>query len=203
MSETRIYRAIAGAGVLLILLILAAVINPLLASPGDPPGAVVVVQQVRDDPVSDAVLAHQAAATDVISSVHVQANQAHAAVIAAQQLAAQQAAKAAAKAAAPPPAPTGMQSSGVLSCGAVESLWINAGGPSSLAVLMAEIAGAESSRNPAAPYGGLWQIQGGQPVPGNISDPVINAENAVAKYKSQGLSAWTTYTSGLYRNHPC
>lgn len=100
------------------------------------------------------------------------------------------------------PAPTPTYA-GVLTCTQVENLWTNAGGPSSEAVLMAEIAGAESGRNPGAPYGGLWQIQGGQPVAGDINDPVVNAENAVSKYNSQGLAAWTTYTSGAYQNYPC
>lgn len=201
LSETRLNRAIAGAVVVLILLVLAAVINPLLASPAPIAAATTAQQVVSNDPPTDAALVHQAVATEVVTAVHVQAAQAHAAAMAAQAAAlakAQAAAAAAARSA--PPAP---DYSGVLSCGQVESLWISAGGPPSLAVLMAEIAGAESSRNPAAPYGGLWQIQGGQPVPGNINDPVINAENAVSKYRSQGLTAWTTYTSGAYQSHPC
>lgn len=113
MSETRLNRAIAGAGVLLILLFLAALLNPLLASPGDPPAATVTSQVVSNDPVTDSALAHQAVTADVVSAVHVQASQAHAAVLAA-QAAAEAKAKAAAAAAPPaaPPAPVAAPVSG-------------------------------------------------------------------------------------------
>lgn len=67
---------------------------------------------------------------------------------------------------------------------------------------MAAIAEAESSGNSQAqnPSGatGLWQILG-NPFPGNAFDPLTNAKMAVAKYRSQGLGAWTTYTSGAYK----
>lgn len=95
----------------------------------------------------------------------------------------------------------------------LEGLWIQAGGDTSAAPLMAAIALAESSGNPQAinptdnngqqTSWGLWQISNGthnQPVP-NILDPLINAQQAVAKYKSQGLGAWGTYTSGAYKNY--
>lgn len=95
----------------------------------------------------------------------------------------------------------------------LEGLWINNGGSASLAPLMAAIALAESSGNPNAENKtdnggrqtswGLWQLSDGthnQPVP-NILDPNVNAAQAVKKYKSQGLTAWGTYTSGAYRHY--
>ena len=97
--------------------------------------------------------------------------------------------------------------------GQLEELWIQAGGNRSLAPLMAAIALAESSGNPAATNPtdnggtqtswGLWQISDGthnQPVAG-ILDPLTNAKAAVAKYNTQGLSAWGTYDSGAYRQY--
>jgi hypothetical protein len=104
----------------------------------------------------------------------------------------------------------------VYSYGQLEQLWIDAGGPKALAPLMAAIALAESGGNPANnnyndPKGdgttqtswGLWQISNGThsaPV-ANINDPLVNAKQAVAKYNSQGLSAWTTYTGGAYKQY--
>lgn len=84
----------------------------------------------------------------------------------------------------------------------LEGLWVNAGGPRDKAPLMAAIAEAESggnsdARNPSG-ASGLWQILG-DPFPGNVFDPATNARMAVAKYNSQGLGAWTTYTSGAYK----
>lgn len=91
---------------------------------------------------------------------------------------------------------------GTLSYGQLEGLWDQAGGPNAMAPLMAAIAEAESSGelNAYNPSGasGPWQILG-QIVPGNIFNGLVNARNAVAKWRSQGLSAWTTYTSGAYR----
>jgi hypothetical protein len=93
---------------------------------------------------------------------------------------------------------------GAYSYGQLEALWIQAGGSQALAPLMAAIAEAESSGNPTAenPSGatGLWQILGAvnpadQP---NLTDPTVNAKEAVLKYQSQGLGAWVTYTSGAY-----
>ena len=51
---------------------------------------------------------------------------------------------------------------------------------------------------------GLWQITPGNSEPQfgvdrALLDPHRNAEAAVAKEQSQGLGAWTTYTSGAYR----
>ena len=84
----------------------------------------------------------------------------------------------------------------------LEALWINAGGQRNMAPTMAAIAEAESGGNSDAhnPSGasGLWQILG-NPFPGNPFDPATNARMAVAKYKSQGLGAWVTYTSGAYK----
>lgn len=93
----------------------------------------------------------------------------------------------------------------------LEGLWINAGGSAALAPLMAAIAEAESGGNPGAVNAtdnngtqtswGLWQVSNGthaQPVP-NILDPSVNAQQAVAKYNSQGLTAWGTYDSGAYK----
>lgn len=87
----------------------------------------------------------------------------------------------------------------------LEGLWINAGGPPSLAPLMAAIAEAESSGNSNAYNSsgatGLWQILGAvNPADqANLTNPQTNAKEAVLKYKSQGLSAWVTYTSGAYK----
>jgi hypothetical protein len=92
-------------------------------------------------------------------------------------------------------------------------LWINNGGPKSVAALAAAIAEAESGGcsaavNPTDNDGtqtswGLWQISNGthgQPVP-SILTPGINAQQAVAKYNGAGhtFSPWGTYTSGAYK----
>jgi len=87
----------------------------------------------------------------------------------------------------------------------LEQLWISAGGPRALAPVMAAIALAESGGNPAAynPSGasGLWQILGAvnPKDQGSLFNPQVNAHEAVLKYKSQGLGAWVTYTSGAYK----
>lgn len=97
----------------------------------------------------------------------------------------------------------------------IEQAWISGGGPKALAPIMAAIAMAESSGNPSSiqqgvPYGsqgwGLWQITPGdsEPQVGSnqaLLNPVTNARAAVAKYNSQGLGAWTTYTSGAYKRY--
>jgi hypothetical protein len=93
----------------------------------------------------------------------------------------------------------------------LEGLWTQNGGSAALAPIMAAIAMAESSgvsteTNPNDNGGrqtswGLWQLSDGthnQPV-SNILDPNVNAAQAVKKYKSQGLKAWGTYTSGAYK----
>lgn len=79
--------------------------------------------------------------------------------------------------------------SGSFTTAGIESLWESAGGPAWAAPKAAEIAYCESGYNPAAynPSGatGLWQILGAV-VPGNLDDPMVNAENAVAKFKASG-----------------
>lgn len=93
----------------------------------------------------------------------------------------------------------------------LEGLWEQAGGDPAQAPLMAAIALAESSGNPAAnnytdnngkqTSWGLWQISNGtHSEPGaDPNDPLSNAKMAVAKVASQGLTAWGTYDSGAYR----
>lgn len=93
----------------------------------------------------------------------------------------------------------------------LEGQWIQAGGSTALAPLMAAIAEAESGGNPQAtnPHDnngtqtswGLWQISNGThtaPSP-NWNNPLVNAQLAVAKYNSQGLGAWGTYVTGAYK----
>jgi hypothetical protein len=84
----------------------------------------------------------------------------------------------------------------------LEELWIGAGGPRPMAPLMAAIGLAESdgrsdAQNPSGAKG-VWQIKG-LPFPGDPFNAQVNAKMAVAKYRSQGLDAWETYTSGKYR----
>jgi hypothetical protein len=92
----------------------------------------------------------------------------------------------------------------------LEGLWIQAGGSAAVAPIMAAIALAESSGNPAAinptdnngtqTSWGLWQISNGthnQPV-ANILNPQVNAQQAVAKYEASGFAPWGTYASGAY-----
>jgi hypothetical protein len=100
-----------------------------------------------------------------------------------------------------------------LSYAQLERLWIQAGGSKSLAPVMAAIAMAESGGNPAAlnpsdnggtqTSWGLWQISNGthSPPGPNPLTPLGNARLAVAKYRSQGLSAWSTYDSGAYQSY--
>jgi hypothetical protein len=99
-----------------------------------------------------------------------------------------------------------------LTYGQLETLWIQAGGSKTLAPLMAAIALAESSGDPAAmnytdnggtqTSVGLWQVSSGtHSYPASWTTPAGNAAEAVAKYKSQGLGAWGTYTSGAYRKY--
>jgi len=96
--------------------------------------------------------------------------------------------------------------------GQLETLWINAGGSKVLAPLMAAIALAESGGNPGAlnttdnngtqTSVGLWQVSNGtHNYPASWTTPQGNAAEAVAKYKSQGLGAWGTYTSGAYQQY--
>lgn len=100
--------------------------------------------------------------------------------------------------------------------GQLEQYWINAGGPKSLAPLMAAIALAESGgrtdavnrtdNNGTQTSWGLWQISNGthsSPAPSGEDpfDPTVNAKLAVEKFHSQGLGAWGTYTSGAYKRY--
>lgn len=85
--------------------------------------------------------------------------------------------------------------SGDLSFGGLESLWESAGGPSWAAWDAATIAECESGGRQYAynlsGASGYWQILG-EDVPGDIYDPMVNAENAVAKFKGDGdtFAAW-------------
>jgi hypothetical protein len=103
----------------------------------------------------------------------------------------------------------------------LEQLWINAGGPSAVASVAAAIALAESGGNPLAAYPGttvaagqgsttdatgLWQILGlpsGNFTAAGLTDPVDNAEMAVAKYTQAGdsFTPWQTYTTGAYEQY--
>ena len=99
-----------------------------------------------------------------------------------------------------------------LSYGQLMWLWIRAGGPISLAPTMAAISRAESNGVPGCVQAGqtkqntgwgLWQITPGTSesqygTNQEILNPLSNAKAAVAKYRSQGLGAWTTYQKGLY-----
>lgn len=100
---------------------------------------------------------------------------------------------------------------GNLSFAQLEAVWIQAGGSKTLAPLMAAIALAESGGNPNATNPtdnngkqtswGLWQISLGnhnEPA-SNWNDPLENAKLALGKWKTQGLWAWGTYTSGAYK----
>lgn len=98
-----------------------------------------------------------------------------------------------------------------LSFAQLEGLWLQAGGNYKVAPIMAAIALAESGGRPTAENltdnggkqssFGLWQISTGthNPPNPNWSNPLTNAQLAVAKYNSQGLTAWGTYTSGAYK----
>jgi hypothetical protein len=93
----------------------------------------------------------------------------------------------------------------------LEGLWIQAGGDPSQAATMAAVALAESGGNPSALNAtdnggkqssyGLWQVSTGThtaPSPG-WADPLTNAQLAVQKMQTQGITAWGTYDSGLYQ----
>lgn len=93
------------------------------------------------------------------------------------------------------PAAPAYSGSGVLTAAQVGQLWLSAGGPAWAEPKAEEIAYCESGYNPRAynPSGatGIWQILGSV-VPGDLTNPVVNAENAVAKFKAGGstFSAW-------------
>lgn len=91
--------------------------------------------------------------------------------------------------AAPRPAAAAPQYAGTYSFAGLEQLWVAAGGPAWAEAHAAEIAMCESGGRSDAynPSGasGIWQILG-QVVAGNIFDPMVNAENAVSKFKASG-----------------
>jgi cell wall-associated NlpC family hydrolase len=94
----------------------------------------------------------------------------------------------------------------------LEGAWIAAGGPPANAPTMAAIAMAESGGTPQCVQAGenyantgwgCWQITPGDSVPevgvnAALLNPITNAKAAFSKFKSQGLEAWTTFTSGRY-----
>lgn len=93
----------------------------------------------------------------------------------------------------------------------LQTLWTQANPDlSSYAPLMAAIGLAESSGiagnyNPTDNGGrqtswGLWQVSDGtHNAPQNWDDPFTNARLAGEKLRSQGLTAWGTYTSGVWK----
>jgi hypothetical protein len=95
----------------------------------------------------------------------------------------------------------------------LEALWLKAGGTANVSKTMAAIALAESGGRIGAVGGpnsngtydyGLWQINSSHSAYDRhslLTDPLYNARAAVSIYQSQGLSAWSTYTSGAYRSH--
>lgn len=94
-----------------------------------------------------------------------------------------------------PPQPVVTGLSGTLSFSGLEALWVAAGGPAGVEWDAATIAECESggdqyAENPSG-ASGYWQILGSV-VPGDVFDPMVNAENAVTKYHDSGdnFSAW-------------
>lgn len=93
---------------------------------------------------------------------------------------------------------------GVLTPAQVGALWLEAGGPASAETAMECIANAESGDNPSLnnytdnggtqTSWGLFQVSNGthsMPVP-DIDNPLVNAGQAVAKYRASGFAPWTT-----------
>lgn len=79
----------------------------------------------------------------------------------------------------------------VLSASQIETLWVDAGGPSwaeyqAYLITQCESGGNRFAYNPSGATG-LWQILGSV-VPGNLDDAWVNAENAVSKFKASGDS---------------
>jgi hypothetical protein len=143
---------------------------------------VVTSQAVPPRGTAVSQLGLQARAPYALESVVAAELRAYARVVA-ERRADQRAAAASGPAVAPPP------SGGAYSYPALENLWVSAGGPRWAASQAASIAECESHGNPQAhnPSGasGLWQILG-QVVPGELFDPLVNAENAVAKFRASG-----------------
>lgn len=105
-----------------------------------------------------------------------------------------------------------------LAAGQIKSYWLTAGGDPARADLMTAIALAESGGrtdaiNPGRGAGGrptneysvgLWQINTlvhKKFSRSQLTDPNINASEAVRIYKMQGLRAWGAYTDGRYRQY--
>lgn len=106
-----------------------------------------------------------------------------------------------------------------LSAAQTYKLAVDAGFTAPMAVIMTAIAGAESGFRTDAkgdvglqtdtwgPSLGLWQVRSLKAETGKgttrdaaaLTDPAGNAKAAFAVYKSQGLKAWSTYSSGAYR----
>lgn len=95
----------------------------------------------------------------------------------------------------------------VYTFGQLEDLWVRAGGPKRVAPVMAAIGLAESRGRPRAQHRnangtvdrGLWQINSSHGYGVSSFVPLENARQAVSVYHSQGLRAWSTYTTGVYR----
>jgi hypothetical protein len=86
------------------------------------------------------------------------------------------------------------QTGGVFNTQEMSDLWRSKGGGASIADTMGVIGLVESGGkpwavNPKSGATGLWQILG-QLVPGNLFNPGVNALNAIAKYKADGLHPW-------------
>lgn len=94
----------------------------------------------------------------------------------------------------------------VFSYAQLEGLWDQAGGAPSDAAVMAAIAEAESGGNSGATGAdqeeGLWQIDPHfWPAQYVTYDPLGNAKGAVHVKAVQGLTAWSTYNSGAYKQY--
>lgn len=102
-----------------------------------------------------------------------------------------------AAATAPAAAPVAYSGGGVLTAAEVGQLWLGAGGPAYAEAQAVQIADCESGFNPDAynPSGatGIWQILGQVTgFGGSLTNPEVNAANAVAKFTASGdnFSAW-------------
>jgi hypothetical protein len=97
----------------------------------------------------------------------------------------------------------GFQAGGRWGVGELEDLWTSVNGPRDMRHTMAIISTAESgvpgqygyqyAKNPSGATG-LWQILGSL-IPGDLMNAEVNARNAVAKLKLQGLGAWAASRS--------
>jgi hypothetical protein len=94
----------------------------------------------------------------------------------------------------------------------LETLWLdtakgtqyatNAWAELMAAIAMAESDGDSTAENPSGATG-LWQILGAvNPADqNNLTNPTVNAHEALLKLQSQGLGAWVTYTTGAYKKY--